>query len=627
MSVHRLSSAGVPDRRGDLDDDMTPPQVEGLALFADRPLALLLRYIARRTISHALILVSVLAAVACALASQYAIKNLIDSLGTGRSHPAVIERAFIILVVLIFADNLFWRVGGWVAAHAFVTVTGDIRRDLFAYMVGHTPAFFADKQPGMLSSRVTATANAIYTAENTVAWNALPPCLAVVGAIAMVAAVDPLMALVLVAVSVALASVLFWFAHRGASVHQAFASRAASVDGELVDVIGNMGLVRAFGATFREDRRMEAFVDREATSRRSSLLYLERLRLAHAIVTALLSAGLLGWILWLWSVGRATTGDVVLISSLGFTILHGTRDLAVALVDVTQHIARLAEAMRTLLVPHGMPEAADAFPLDISKADIDFDDVCFAYPGRRPVLNGFSLSIKAGERVGLIGTSGAGKTTVLALLQYFYEPQRGSIRIAGQDVSKVTLRSLQDALAVVPQEVSLFHRALLDNLRYGSPDASEEQVRDALARASCADLIAALPDGLDTVVGDRGVKLSGGQRQRIAIVRAIVKDAPILVLDEATSSLDSASESAIQAALEHVMHGRTVLAIAHRVSTLQSFDRIVVVHRGRVIDQGRPAELAMRPGMYRDFLARQTRSAHSQGETVQHSEHGATCDG
>lgn len=230
-------------------------RVETLAAFADRPMGLLLRYIARHALSHAFILISVVLAVACALASQYAIKSLIDFLGVGRSHPWLVERAFLVLVALIFADNLFWRAGGWIAARAFVAVTGDIREDLFGYLLGHAPTWFADKQPGMLSSRVSATANAVYTAENTVTWNALPPCLAVIGAIGIVATVDPLMAAALVAVSLALASTLFWLAHRGASLHHTFATRAASVDG---DAKQDCARDRASGihvAEFRPDRR------------------------------------------------------------------------------------------------------------------------------------------------------------------------------------------------------------------------------------------------------------------------------------------------------------------------------------------------------------------------------------
>lgn len=271
-------------------------------------------------------------------------------------------------------------------------------------------------------------------------------------------------------------------------------------------MLGNMGMVRAFGATWHEHGRFDMYLSREMGARRTSLRYLEKLRLLHASVTVLLSAGLLGWILGLWSAGRTTTGDVVLVSSLGFAILHGTRDLAVALVDVTQHVARLAEALETLLVPHGLHELENAKPLEIRDwaAGIDFEDVTFAYAGRRPVLDGFTLHIRAGERVGLVGPSGAGKSTVLALLQHFYEPQHGVIRIAGQDVSKVTLDTLHATISTVPQDVSLFHRSLLENLRYGRPEATEEQIRAACNDAFCTDLIASLPGGLHTVVGDRG---------------------------------------------------------------------------------------------------------------------------
>lgn len=576
-----------------------------MSRYAGKPLRLLWRYIARRKISHLIVLLSVFAAVGCALASQYGIKNLIDALPSGRAHPAIVMRAFALLVGLILADNLFWRIGGWIAARTFVTVTGDIRREMFGYLTAHPPAFFADKQPGVLSSRVSATANAVYVVENTVAWTALPPCLTVIGAIVMVAAVSVPMSLALVAISGVLAIGLFFLASKGTGRHQAFAARAASVDGELVDIIGNMGLVRAFCAIGSERRRFDAHLKTEGKARTRSLLYLEKLRLLHAIATAIFSSGMLGWTLWLWSMGRATTGDVVLISSLGFAILHGTRDLAVAFVDLTQHIARLGEASATLLIPHAMPERHDALPLRVEAATIDFTDVTFAYPGRRPVLNALNLHIKAGERVGLVGPSGAGKSTILALIQHFYEPASGTVTISGQDIAQVSLESLQAAIAIVPQDVSLFHRSILDNIRYGVPKASEADVLRACEDANCRDVLAALPDGLETIAGDRGTKLSGGQRQRIAIARAILKDSPILLLDEATSALDSSSEAAIQTALERLMKNRTVVAIAHGLSTLQSFDRIVVINHGRVVQDGSPTELSGKPGIYRDLLTRQ----------------------
>ncbi|MCA7971228.1 ABC transporter ATP-binding protein/permease [Burkholderia sp. AU39826] len=596
-------------------ESLTPAQRNAhnakLSSYAHRPIAFLFRYIRLHPVAHLVVLCSVLAAVGCALGSQYAIKHLIDVLATGRHHPGPLWSAFALLVGLIAADNLLWRVGGWVAAHTFVAVTGDLRRDLFQYLIGHSPTYYSEKQPGTLASRITATSNAVYTSENTMAWNVLPPCIAVMGAILMIIVVNPLMAAGLLGCSAVLSVILFKLAGRGSARHHAFAAKAAAVDGELVDVIGNMGLVRAFGMTLREQKRFSATVKAEMDARQQSLLYLEKLRLLHAVITAMLSAGLLGWALWLWDQGRATSGDIVLVSSLGFTILHGTRDLAVALVDVTQHVARLSEAVKTLLEPHGMPDRSDAQPLSATGGRVDFERVTFAYTHRRAILDHFDLHIEPGQRVGLIGKSGAGKSTVLALLQRFYDTQDGVVKIDGQDVKGITQDSLRHAIALVPQDISLLHRTIYDNIAYGRPDATREEVLAAARDARCAEFIEAMPEGYDTIVGDRGVKLSGGQRQRIAIARAILKDAPILLLDEATSALDSASEEAIQSALDRLMVGRTVIAIAHRLSTLRNFDRIIVMSNGKVIDDGPPDVLRNRPGLYRDLLAKQHGRHHA----------------
>jgi ATP-binding cassette subfamily B protein len=578
---------------------------ERLSSYSQRPLAFLFRYIRRRPIAHSILLSSVLFAVLCALMSQYAIKHLVDVLSAGHRNTGPVWLAFLMLVSLIAADNLSWRVGGWIGARAFVGVTGDLRRDLFQYLSGHAPSYFLEKQPGMLASRITATSNATYITENTMAWNVLPPTIAVIGAIVMVTLVNPVMAGGLLGISAILAVILFKLAGRGSHKHHTFATRAAAVDGELVDVISNMGLVRAFGATFREQHRFSESVSAEMDARKRSLLYLEKLRLLHAVVTAALSAGLLGWALLLWTQSKVSSGDIVLISSLGFTILHGTRDLAVALVDVTQHIARLAEAVETLLEPHSMPDHSQAKELVSRGGKIEFDAVAFAYPKRKRILENFNLLIEPGQRVGLIGKSGAGKSTVLALLQRFYEAQGGRILIDDQDIALVTQDSLRHAIAVVPQDISLFHRTVYENIAYGRPDATREEVVAAAHEARCAEFIEAMPEGYDTIVGDRGVKLSGGQRQRIAIARAVLKNAPILLLDEATSALDSQSEEAIQQALDRLMRGRTVVAIAHRLSTLQNFDRLIVMSNGHVIDDGSPDVLRARPGLYRDLLSKQ----------------------
>ncbi len=593
---------GTDKRRGRLP----VPQASG-------PMAFLFGHASRHAGGHLLVLASVLGAVMCAVATQYGLKRLVDIVAAGPGAPGV-WTAFALLCGLIAADNLLWRLGGWAAAHVFVAVSGDIRRDLFAHLSGHAPSYFAERLPGALASRITATANAVFTVENTGSWNVLPPCIAVLCSIALVATVDPVMALALSGLAAGLAALIFRMARDGTPLHRAFAARAAAVDGELVDVIGNFGVVRAFGATLRERTRLAETVGAEMAARRRSLLYLERLRLIHAVLTALLTAGLVGWAILMWQEGRASAGDIVLVSSLGLTILHSTRDLAVALVDLTQHIARLEEAIGALLTEHALPDHPQATRLLAGTGRVAFEQVGFAYPARGAVLDGFDLVIEPGQRVGLVGYSGAGKSTVLALLQRFYAPQSGRVLIDGQDIARVTQESLREQLAIVPQDVSLFHRTVLENIRYARPDASEREVLAAAEMAHCRDFIEALPEGFETMVGDRGVMLSGGQRQRIAIARALLKDAPILLLDEATSALDTESERAIQAALDGLMRGRTVIAIAHRLSTLARFDRIVVMDRGRIVDDGPPDVLAARPGPYRALLRQQqAEAAASEG--------------
>jgi ATP-binding cassette, subfamily B, bacterial len=580
-----------------------------LCNYAGRPLAFILRYVRQRPIAHSIILGAVLAAVACSVGTQYGVKFLVDVLSN--QHAAVVWVAFALLGGLIAADNLLWRLASWIANYAFVGVTGDLRRDLFRHLTGHSQSYFADRMPGTLTSRITATSNAVFTGENMFVWNVLPPCAATAAAILLVFTVSLPMAMALSLVAGVMVVVMFRLAAAGRPLHYDFASKAAAVDGEMTDIVSNMPLVRAFGGFLREHRRFDATVAREMEARRRSLFYLEKLRIFHAVVTIILALSLLAWAIMLWEQGAATTGDVVLICTLGLSVLHATRDLAVALVDITQHIARLSEALSTLLVPHELRDHPEATPLVRRGASVKFEHVEFRYGEGQHIFEDLNLSFMPGERVGLVGPSGAGKSTVFALLQRFYDVQAGRILIDGQDVSRVTQASLRDAIAVVPQDISLFHRSVMENIRYGRPDASNEEVHDAAIAARC-DFIEALPNGMRTLVGERGVKLSGGQRQRIAIARAFLKNAPLLLLDEATSALDSESEEAIREALGRLMSGRTVIAIAHRLSTVRSFDRVVVMQLGKVVQDGPPDHLVLREGLYRQLVQREMDRLNSQ---------------
>jgi ATP-binding cassette, subfamily B, bacterial len=573
-----------------------------LCSYANRPLAFIFRYLRLRPLSHAVILAAVLGAVGCSVGTQYGVKFLVDTLSQGVTTQ--VWKAFLLVVSLIAADNLLWRVASWIANYTFVGVTGDLRRDLFRHLTGHSPSYFADRLPGMLTSRVTATSNAVFTAENMFVWNVLPPCAATVAAIALVCTISLPMAGALATVAGIMVCVMFKLAAAGRPLHHDFASKAAMVDGEMVDVVSNMPLVRAFGGFLREHLRFDATIDREMDARRRSLFYLEKVRILHAVVTIILTLGLLAWSIMLWDNGDATTGDVVLACTLSISVLSATRDLAVALVDITQHFARLAEAVATLLVPHELRDHPQAEPLVRRGASVKFEHVTFRYGAAEQIFEDFSLLFKPGERIGLVGPSGAGKSTLFALVQRFYDPQSGRILIDGQDIARVTQASLREAIGVVPQDISLFQRSVLENIRYGRPDASDDEVQEAAMTARC-DFIGKLSEGMRTVVGERGVKLSGGQRQRIAIARAFLKDAPLLLLDEATSALDSESEELIREALGRLMSGRTVIAIAHRLSTVRNFDRIVVLQTGRIVQDGPPDQLMRREGLYRELVQRE----------------------
>jgi ATP-binding cassette subfamily B protein len=581
--------------------------MEDACRYSDRPLAFLARYVRRRPIAHAAIVTAVVAAVGCSVGAQYGVKVLVDTLAAGADAARASDAwlGFVLLAALIAADNFLWRVASWIGSYTFVAVTGDLRRDLFRHLTGHAPSYFADRMPGTLTSRITATSNAVFTLQNMSVWNVMPPCMATLIAIGFVATVSLPMAGVLMALAGILVVAMFHLAAAGWPLHHEFANRAAAVDGEMVDVVGNMPLVWSFCGVGREHSRLDATIDREMAARRRSLLYLEKLRLFHAVVTVVLIIALLAWAIMLWQNAAATTGDVVLVCTLGLSILHATRDLAVALVDVTQHLARLSEALATLLVPHRLRDHPQATSLVRSGASVEFENVDFCYPDGRRVFRDFSLRIERGQRVGLVGQSGCGKSTLFVLLQRFYDVQGGRILLAGQDVTRVTQESLRSAIAVVPQDISLFHRSIMENIRYGRPDASNAQVRAAITAANCEDFIEKLPEGAATIVGDRGVKLSPGQRQRIGIARAFLKDAPILLLDEATSALDSESEEAVREALDRLMGGRTVIAIAHRLSTLRNFDRIVVLQSGRVCEDGPPQVLVQSKGVYCNLVRRE----------------------
>jgi ATP-binding cassette, subfamily B, bacterial len=581
-----------------------------LPKYASRgPARFLLHHVFNRPIGHLVVLTSVLTAVGCAIGSQYAVKTLVDVLGMRNPTDIALWGAVGFLLGLVAGDHLLWRLAGWVASYVFVATGGDLRLELFDHLSGHGTRYFSDRFPGALAGRITTAAQSAWTIENMLTWNTIPPGAAVISSIAVLGLINWHMTAVLFIIVSLLALAIARLAAKGHHLHERFAGRAAAVSGDLTDVVSNIGLVRAFGATRREQARLSRKIEHEMSAQRESLQSLERLRLYHAGSVFVVTAGVLVWSIMLWRAHEISTGSVVLTTTLGFTMLHASRDFAMAMVDLLQHFAKLGEAIQVLGLPHEMSDAPDAKPLINLGGAVAFVNVGFSYPNGERVLQEFNLHIPPGQKVGLVGKSGAGKSTALALIQRLYDPDRGHVLIDEQDIAKVTQESLRHSIAVVQQDISLFHRTVLENLRYGRPDASDEEVRQAADAAHCTEFISRLPEGFNTIVGERGLKLSGGQRQRLAIARAFLRAAPIILLDEATSALDSESEQLIQDALTRLVKGRTVIAIAHRLSTLNSFDRIVVLDRGRIVEDGTPGELVRHKGEYNRMYARQLAAA------------------
>jgi len=491
---------------------------------------------------------------------------------------------------------VFWRLGGWLGCRTVVASVVDIRVDLFKHLTGHPMRYFTEHFAGSLGNRISALGAAAGSIYGGLAWKIVPPIVDFLGAVVVLFTVGWQMAVALIVFVAIVAALITGFGIRGRSKHQRFAAQSARVGGELVDAVSNVWTIKAFSARDREAERLAHEIGYEARAQRRSWMYLEKARVMHDICLSVMAGGMLIWAIQLWIGGSVTAGDVVLVSALTFRILHGSRDLALALVDATQQLGAIDDTLRIIVQPHGLEDTDTQ--LMLAEGDITFEGVGFGYPERGMVFEQLDLHIPAGQKVGVVGSSGAGKSTLIHLIQRLDDVQHGRILLDGQDIRSVSQDSLREKIAVVPQETALFNRSIRENIRYGRPDASDEEVVQAARRAFCDSFIRELPQGYDTLVGERGVMLSGGQRQRLGIARAFLKDAPILILDEATSALDTQSEAEIQAALDNLVHNRTVVAVAHRLSTLSSFDRIIVLRDGRIVEDGPPQELRRRGGEF-----------------------------
>lgn len=490
--------------------------------------------------------------------------------------------------------------------------TNQIRWRAHLYTLGHSLSYFQADFAGRLANRVVQVGPAVRELAVVFIDTLLYVAIYAVTAVGLFGSISPWLALPVVLWILAYAALTRWFVPRARARSHATADTRSVLIGRVVDSYTNILTVKLFA----RDREERAAV-RDAVQTHTDA-YLHQFRLVTATTTLLgiLNSALLiatGWAcLALWRQGGMTTGEASAGLALVLRLIAMSGWVMQTVRGVFENVGVIQESMQTISRPHGLVDAPGARELAVTGGEIRYEQVGFHYGrGDASIIEDFSLTIRAGERVGLVGVSGAGKSTLATLLLRLYDVESGRILIDGQDIAGVTQSSLREAVAMVSQDTSLLHRSIRDNIAYGRPSATDAEVDQAARLAHADGFIADLVDhkgrrGYEAHVGERGVKLSGGQRQRIAIARVILKDAPILILDEATSALDSQVEAAIQDSLDTLMAGKTVLAIAHRLSTIAAMDRLVVIEAGRIVEEGTHAQLVARGGVYAGLWARQS---------------------
>jgi ATP-binding cassette, subfamily B, bacterial len=537
--------------------------------------------------------------------------HLVDALTRGAADPAAryaAVAAFGAIIALGLLSMILRLVGLQAIVPFTLQIMSDVARDSFMRVQRFSTDWHANSFAGSTVRKVTRGMWALDLLNDTILMALLPSLAVLLGSMVLLGLHWGSLGFVIALGALVYVSMTVVFSTRyiapAARVSNAWDTK---VGGTLADALTCNAVVKSFGAEAREDARLDRVISRWRRRVKRTWLRYNYTSTAQLTVLLCLRTSVIGGSLLLWMAGRASPGDVTYVLT-SYYIIHAY------LRDVGMHINNLQRSvndMEELVAIHdeviGIADAVDARAIDIKGGRIVFEDVTFHYGGHRaPLYDGLSVDIRAGERVGLVGRSGSGKTTFVKLVQRLYDVSGGRIMIDGQDIAKATQHSLRSQIAIVQQDPTLFHRSLAENMAYGWPGASMAAIVEAARLANAHEFILHLPKGYGTLVGERGVKLSGGERQRVARARAFLADAPVLVLAEATSSLDSESEALIQQAMERLMKGRTSIVIAHRLSTVRSLDRILVFDRGEIVEQGTHAALTARTGgIYRGLFERQ----------------------
>jgi ATP-binding cassette subfamily B multidrug efflux pump len=486
-----------------------------------------------------------------------------------------------------------------------------LRWDFHRLLLGQSLSFYQDEFAGRVATKVMQTAMAVRDMVMIVADILVFVVIYFISIVAVVGYFDRWLLLPFMAWLVCYLLTLAHFVPRLGRVAAEQADARSLMTGRITDAYTNIATVKLFSHARREAAFARSAMQEFMQSSYRQMRLVGSFEVVNHSLNVLLVAACAAVALWQWRHGRLGVGAVAASTAMALRLNGISHWIMWEMASLFEHIGTVQDGIATLARPVAVSDRTAAAPLAVTRGEICFERVSFAYGGTQPVLDAVSLTIRPGEKIGLVGPSGAGKSTLVNLLLRFYDLEAGRILIDGQDVSHVSQASLRRQIGMVTQDTSLLHRSVRDNILYGRPDAGDDDMRQAARRAEAEDFILALADSAgrrayDAHVGERGVKLSGGQRQRIAIARVLLKDAPILLLDEATSALDSEVEAAIQSCLYRLMEGKTVLAIAHRLSTLVAMDRLIVMERGRIVEEGSHAALLARGGLYARLWARQS---------------------
>jgi len=540
------------------------------------------------------VLFSIITASLLEVVSPLYFKNFFDLLSSGQPTDEIyngLVSTLVIIAVIELLEWFFWRISGFYSVYFQSGVIRNLSNSCFKYIHKHSFSYFNNNFTGSLVKRANSFLNAFEDIADRITWEFIPLIVSVSVITTILLFKNFALGMVLV-IWIVLFLIINWIFIVYKMKYDIQRSEAQTkTTGFLADTITNNSNVKLFCGYQREVDSFSGLNDKVLDIRRFTWNLNEKFNCLQSFLMIVLEIGIFYFAIQLWKKGLFTVGDFVLIQSYLLIVIAKVWNFGKSIRRAYQSLADAEEMTEIFNTPHEIKDVMNAGDLKVEKGEIEFRKVDFCYQKTRNVLDDFSLLIKSNERVALIGPSGAGKTTVVKLLLRNHEVSGGKIFIDGQNISKVTQESLWENVSLVPQDPILFHRTLMDNIRYGKPDATDEEVMEASRLAHCHNFISILPEGYDTHVGERGVKLSGGERQRVAIARAILRNAPILILDEATSSLDSASEGLIQDALDKLMENKTVIIIAHRLSTIVKMDRIIFIDDGNIFEEGTHQQL------------------------------------